>query len=47
MSGYEPKAIESKWQAVWADEGTWEVPNPGQPGFYPDKPKAYVCEMLP
>jgi leucyl-tRNA synthetase len=47
MSGYEPKSIESKWQAVWADEHTWEVPNPGQPGFDPDKPKAYVCEMLP
>jgi len=47
MSGYEPKAIESKWQAVWAEERTWEVPNPGQPGFDPEKPKAYVCEMLP
>ena len=47
MSGYEPKTIESKWQAVWAEERTWEVPNPGQPGFDPDKPKAYVCEMLP
>ena len=22
---YEPHAIESKWQRVWADEGTWEV----------------------
>jgi leucyl-tRNA synthetase len=47
MSGYEPKTIEGKWQAVWAEESTWEVPNPGQPGFDPDKPKAYVCEMLP
>jgi leucyl-tRNA synthetase len=47
MSGYEPKSIESKWQAVWAEEGTWEVPNPGEPGFDADKPKAYVCEMLP
>jgi leucyl-tRNA synthetase len=47
MSGYEPKAIESKWQAVWAEERTWEVPNPGQPGFDAGKPKAYVCEMLP
>jgi leucyl-tRNA synthetase len=46
-SGYEPKSIESKWQAVWAEEGTWEVPNPGEPGFDADKPKAYVCEMLP
>jgi leucyl-tRNA synthetase len=47
MSGYEPKAIESKWQAVWAEERTWEVPNPGEPGFDDEKPKAYVCEMLP
>jgi leucyl-tRNA synthetase len=47
MSAYEPKAIEGKWQAVWAAERAWEVPNPGQPGFDPEKPKAYVCEMLP
>ena len=47
MSGYEPKTIESKWQEVWAAERTWEVPNPGQPGFDESKPKAYVCEMLP
>ncbi|HEX6204865.1 MAG TPA: leucine--tRNA ligase [Solirubrobacterales bacterium] len=47
MSGYEPKEIERKWQAVWAEEKTWEVVNPGQPGFNPDKPKAYVLEMLP
>jgi leucyl-tRNA synthetase len=47
MSGYDPKAIESKWQQVWAEEATWEVPNPGQPGFDDRKPKAYVLEMLP
>jgi leucyl-tRNA synthetase len=47
MSGYEPKAIESKWQRVWAEEKTWEVPNPGQPGFDESKPKSYVLEMLP
>ncbi len=47
MSGYEPKAIESKWQRVWAEESTWEVPNPGQPGFDESKPKSYVLEMLP
>jgi leucyl-tRNA synthetase len=47
MSGYDPKAIEGKWQQVWADEATWEVPNPGQPGFDDSKPKAYVLEMLP
>ncbi|HEX5929981.1 MAG TPA: leucine--tRNA ligase [Solirubrobacterales bacterium] len=47
MSGYDPKEIEAKWQQVWADESTWEVPNPGQPGFDDSKPKAYVLEMLP
>src|SRR6476661_8239334 len=48
MSGsYDPKAIETKWQQVWAEEKTWEVANPGQPGFDTEKPKAYVLEMLP
>ena len=47
MSGYDPKAIEKKWQAVWAEEKTWEVANPGQPGFDGSKPKSYVLEMLP
>ncbi len=47
MSRYEPRVIEGKWQQVWSDEGTWEVPNPGQEGFDPEKPKSYVLEMLP
>jgi leucyl-tRNA synthetase len=47
MSGYEPKEIERKWQRVWAEEKTWEVANPGQPGFDETKPKSYVLEMLP
>jgi leucyl-tRNA synthetase len=47
VSSYEPRAIERKWQAVWAEESTWEVPNPGQPGFDASKPKSYVLEMLP
>jgi leucyl-tRNA synthetase len=45
--GYEPKAIEAKWQQLWAEEKTWEVPNPGQPGYDAEKPKSYVLEMLP
>jgi leucyl-tRNA synthetase len=44
---YEPHAIERRWQQIWADERTWEVPNPGEPGFDDSKPKAYVLEMLP
>jgi leucyl-tRNA synthetase len=47
MAGYEPKEIERKWQRVWAEEKTWEVANPGQPGFDAAKPKSYVLEMLP
>jgi leucyl-tRNA synthetase len=47
MAGYDPKAIERKWQAIWAEEKTWEVANPGQPGYDGSKPKAYVLEMLP
>jgi leucyl-tRNA synthetase len=47
MSGYDPKAIEKKWQQVWAGEKTWEVANPRQPGFDDSKPKSYVLEMLP
>jgi leucyl-tRNA synthetase len=47
MAGYDPKEIERKWQQVWAEEKTWEVANPGQPGFDDSKPKSYVLEMLP
>ncbi len=47
MASYAPKTIEQKWQAVWAEEKTWEVANPGQPGFDESKPKSYVLEMLP
>ena len=47
MAGYDPKTIEAKWQRLWAEEKTWEVPNPGQPGFDDSKPKSYVLEMLP
>jgi leucyl-tRNA synthetase len=44
---YEPHEIERKWQRVWRDEGTWHVPNPGEPGFDDSVPKSYVLEMLP
>ncbi|MDX6642508.1 MAG: leucyl-tRNA synthetase [Solirubrobacteraceae bacterium] len=39
---YDPKQIEPRWQAVWAQEGTWEVTNEGD-----ERPKSYVLEMLP
>jgi leucyl-tRNA synthetase len=40
---YDPKAIEPRWQKVWADEGTWEVSNDQDD----PRPKFYVLEMLP
>jgi leucyl-tRNA synthetase len=47
MAGYDAKSIEGKWQRIWSEERTWEVANPGQPGFDSGKPKSYVLEMLP
>ncbi len=47
MERYEPQEIERRWQTVWEEEGTWEVPNPGQPAFDETKPKSYVLVMLP
>ncbi len=47
MDRYDPHAIERRWQAIWEEERTWEVPNPGAPGFDDAKPKYYVLEMLP
>src|SRR3712207_2586779 len=38
---YDPNDIEPRWQRVWADERTWEVPNEGE---FAD---SYVLEMLP
>ena len=40
---YDPQAIERRWQRVWADERTWEVPN--EPLAQDEK--SYVLEMLP
>ncbi len=47
MERYDPHEIERRWQAVWESEKTWEVPNPGEPGFDDERPKDYVLEMLP
>jgi leucyl-tRNA synthetase len=47
MNPYEPHEIERKWQRVWEDEHTWQVPNPGDLGFDDSVPKSYVLEMLP
>jgi leucyl-tRNA synthetase len=48
---YDPQEIEPRWQAVWADERTWEVSNDepavagGEGASAP--PTSYVLEMLP
>jgi leucyl-tRNA synthetase len=44
---YDPQKIERRWQTVWEEEHTWEVPNPGEPSFEGAKPKSYVLVMLP
>src|SRR6201991_3692289 len=40
---YDPRQIEPKWQKVWEEERTWEVPN----DLDDDVPRSYVLEMLP
>jgi leucyl-tRNA synthetase len=39
--------IEPKWQATWAAAGSFHAPNPGEPGFDPERPKFYVLDMFP
>lgn len=39
--------FESYWQKCWKDNKTFSVPNPGDEGFDPDKPKYYVLDMFP
>src|SRR4051812_40010994 len=40
---YDPRQIEPKWQKIWEEERTWEVPN----DLDDDVPRSYVLEMLP
>ncbi|MHC5071824.1 MAG: leucine--tRNA ligase, partial [Planctomycetota bacterium] len=44
---YQPAEIEPRWQRFWDAEQTFRVPNPGQPGFDPERPKYYVLDMFP
>ena len=39
--GHDPQAVEAKWQARWADEGTYEVDNDDP------RPTYYVLSMYP
>ena len=43
---YDPEAVEAKWQAAWAAEEAFEVPNPDA-GSVADLRSTYVLEMLP
>src|ERR1700742_2071183 len=40
---YDPRESEPKWQKIWEDERTWEVPN----DLDDDVSRSYVLEMLP
>jgi len=42
---YDHRELEAKWQALWARERTWEVPN--EPAGAGAGDKSYVLEMLP
>ena len=47
---YDPAPVESKWQGVWEREdafGAEPVARDGETAPMPDRPKAYVLEMLP
>ncbi len=47
MASYDFKEIEQRWQQTWADQGMYRVPNPGDEGFDPSKPKMYILDMFP
>jgi leucyl-tRNA synthetase len=47
METYDPKTIEAKWQRVWEDERTFEVPNPDPDELEAHRRRTYVVEMLP
>jgi leucyl-tRNA synthetase len=47
---YDPAPVESKWQGVWQREGAFHaepISHEGERPVLPERPKAYVLEMLP
>ena len=47
---YDPQAVEAKWQAIWDAEEAFRAEPISRDGVAPgapDRPKAYVLEMLP
>ncbi|MEZ5176624.1 MAG: leucine--tRNA ligase [Acidimicrobiia bacterium] len=47
MASYDFREIERRWQQAWADQRIYRVPNPGDDGFDPAKPKMYILDMFP
>ena len=47
MADYPFKEIEARWQRQWEEQRTFRTPGPGDAGFDPAKPKAYVLDMFP
>jgi len=47
MPTYDFREIENRWQATWEANGTYRVPNPGEPGFDDTKRKMYILDMFP
>ncbi len=43
---YTPGEIEPKWQRYWAENKTFQTPNPGDSAFV-QRPKFYVLDMFP
>jgi len=39
--------LEAKWQDRWESEETFHVPNPGEEGFDPGRPKKFIMDMFP
>jgi leucyl-tRNA synthetase len=46
-NAYTPREIEKRWQERWREQRIYRVPNPGEAGFDPSKPKYYVLDMFP
>ncbi|HLA62931.1 MAG TPA: leucine--tRNA ligase, partial [Rhodothermales bacterium] len=47
MAGYPHDEIERRWQAHWAERGTFQTLGPGDPGFDATRPKYYALDMFP
>ena len=45
MAVYDPSTIEPRWQQLWDEKGTFEVKNPGDEGFDPDKLADQISEL--